>query len=226
MKALVFDSGPVISFALNGILDLIPFLKLKYHGEFYISNEVKKELIDNPLGTKRYAFEALMVGRLLKKNHLTLYDSSEYSDETEIVTSLANNIFYINDRPLRILDMGELDSLVLAKNIDAEAIIVDERTTRLLIEDSLRLHKMLEQRHRLKIRVDKEKLSEFRKHFSSLKIIRSVELALVGIDYGFFDDMINSENKSEVVKSLLWALKMNGCAISDRDIGSLIKVYR
>jgi predicted nucleic acid-binding protein len=225
MKALVFDAGPIISFALNGLLELLPFLKENYGGEFYISNAVKTEVIDKPLQTKKYGFEALRIAKLLKHKHIEIHDTADYSHETTIITSLANSIFSINGKPLKILDLGEIDSLVLAKNINAEAVVVDERTTRMLIENPRRLHNMLEKRFHSKVIVDKIKLKEFANHFSTIKIIRSVELALIGVDKGFFDDMLSYQSKPEVVKSLLWALKLNGCAISEKDIGCLIKFF-
>ncbi|MFT4297882.1 MAG: hypothetical protein ACMXX5_01690, partial [Candidatus Woesearchaeota archaeon] len=217
--------GAVITFALNGLFELIPFLKSRYDGEFYIPSAVKEELIDTPSKSKKYAFEALRVGQLIKNGYLKVYDTSKYSTETEIITNMANTIFYRGNTPLQILNKGELDSLVLLKNIDAEAVVVDERTTRLLLENPHRLHKMLERKQRSKITMDKKKLSEFSKHFVSVRIIRSVELALIGIDRGFFKEMSSFETKQGIVKSLLWALKLNGCAISEREIRSLIKLF-
>lgn len=226
MKALIFDSGPLISFALNSMLDIIPFLKKKYKGNFYICNAVRKEIIDQPSKSKKFAFEALRIEHLLEKGDLELFDTTSYSQETDIITELANSIFSIRDRSLRILNAGELDVLVLAKNINADAIVVDERTTRLLLENPYRLHKMLEKKFNSNVFINKEKLKEFEKHFSTLKIIRSVELALVGVDYGFFNDFVRHQSSYELVWALLWALKLNGCAISEREIKSLVKLYK
>jgi len=226
MKALVFDSGPLISFALNSILDIIPFLKKKYKGNFYICNAVRKEIIDQPSKSKKFAFEALRIGHLIEQKDIELFDTAIYSQETDIITELANSIFSIKGRDLRILNAGELDALVLAKNINAEAIVVDERTTRLLLENPYRLHKMLEKKFNSSVTINKEKLKEFEQHFSTLKIIRSVELALVGVDHGFFDDFVKHQDSYELVWALLWALKLNGCAISEREIKSLAKLYK
>jgi len=226
MKAIIFDSGPLITLALNSLLDLVPFLKEEYHGNFYISTAVKAELIEQPLNTKKYAFEALRIDQLLRHNNIEFFDTEVYTEETIIITKLANSIFSINNKSLRILNAGEIDALVLAKNIDAEAVVVDERTTRLLLENPYRLHKMLEKRFRSTVSIDKEKLKEFESHFSTIKVIRSVELALVGVDMGFFNDFMNHGSVYELVKALLWAFKLNGCAISEREIMSLAKLYK
>ena len=45
-KYLIFDSGPLINFAMNGILHVLERLKKEFDGEFIITKEVKKEIID------------------------------------------------------------------------------------------------------------------------------------------------------------------------------------
>jgi hypothetical protein len=214
MKAIVFDSGPLITFALNSLLDVVSYLRKGYDGIFYISNAVHRELIDVPSKTKRFAFEAIRIKQLIGQNDIEIFDTEVYSQETSIIASLANSIYTIKGKPLKILNPGEIDALVLAKNINAEAVVVDERTTRLLIENPFRLKRMLEGKFRGNVNIDKGKLKEFEKHFSTLKIIRAVELALVAMDKGYFDSMMHYDDSREFVKALLWALKLNGCAIN------------
>lgn len=226
MKSLVFDSGPLITFALNGILDIVPFLKRHYAGDFLICNAVRKEIIDTPSRSKRFAFESLQIGSLIVSEHLKLYDTASFSAETAMVTRLANSIYRARGRDITILNAGELDALVLAKNLTADAIVVDERTTRLLLENPFRLHTMLEKKFRTSVEVDKVTLKEFEKHFSTLRIIRSVDLALLAFEKGFFDDLINNSSREKVAESLLWALKLNGCAVSEREIKTYIKIFR
>lgn len=226
MKAIVFDSGPIITFALNSLLPLFNFLQKHYEGIFYIPTIVQKEIIDQPSRSKRFAFESYLIRGLLKDNIIETFDTSVYRQETDIITSLANSIYSINNKDLEILNAGELDALVLAKNINAEAVVVDERTTRLILENPYRLQKTLAKKFSGRVKINKEKLKEFERHFSTLKIIRSVELALVGLDRGYFNSMTRYENKEDFVKSLLWALKFNGAAVSEREIETLIKYYR
>lgn len=226
MKCIVFDSGPLISLALNSMLDIIQKLKTKYKGSFYITSAVRREIIEIPMKSKRFGFEALQMKRLLNKNHLEMFDTGVYSEETDIITGLANNIFFINEKNLNILNKGELECLMLAKNLNAEALVVDERTTRLLLENPYRLHKYLEKKFHAKIRINKENLKEFERHFSTLKIIRSVELALVAVDKGFFNDFLLLDKKFKVVEAILWALKLNGCAVSEKEIKKYVKMYR
>lgn len=226
MKCLIFDSGPLISFALNSMLDIIPKLKKKYNGNFYIPSAVKAEVIDSPSQSKKFALESLNIKKLVIEGSIELFETKVYSEEINIITKLANSIFWIRDNRLNILNKGELEALVLAKNINAEAVVVDERTTRLLLENPYRLHNYLEKKFNSKIILDKGALKEFESHFSTLKIIRSVELALVSVDLGFFDEFLKEDSKEEVVKAILWALKLNGCAVSEMEIKKLIKYYK
>ncbi len=226
MKAIVFDSGPIITFALNSLLPMFTFLQNHYEGIFYIPTDVRKEIIDQPSRSRKFAFESYLVRGLLKDNIIEVFDTKVYHQETDMITSLANSIYSINNKDLEILNPGELDALVLAKNINAEAVVVDERTTRLILENPYRLRKTLSKKFRGVVKIHKERLKEFEKHFSTLRIIRSVELALIGLDRGYFNSMIRFENKENFVKSLLWALKVNGAAISEREIEVLTKYYR
>lgn len=226
MRCIVFDSGPLISFALNSILYLIPKLKKKFNGDFYITTAVQREIVDSPSKSRRFALEALNIKKLIDDKALDVFETTNFQQETDMITKLANTIFSMRGRNLSILDQGELESLVLAKNINAQAIVVDERTTRLLLENPYRLKKYLEKKFKSDMKMNKENLREFERHFSTLKIIRSVELALVSVDLGFFDDLISLEDEQSVVEAVLWALKFNGCAVSEIEIKKFAKMYR
>ncbi|MCB9358803.1 hypothetical protein H6503_02635 [Candidatus Woesearchaeota archaeon] len=226
MKAIVFDSGPVITFALNSLLDIIPFLRDRYDGIFYLCNAVHKELIEAPSRMRKFAFESMRVKKLIGENEIEVFDTSVYSEETEIITEMANSIFSIKNKNLNILNPGEIDALVLAKNINADALVVDERTTRLLLENPMRLHAILQKKFNKNVRINKERLKEFHRHFSTLKIIRSVELALIAFELDFFEDYLKYDTKENFVEALLWAMKLNGCAVSEREIKVFTKLYK
>ena len=72
MKCLVFDSGPIISLTTNNLLWILEPLKNKFKGRFVITEGVRKELIDKPLTTKKFKFEAL---------HCLLYTSPSPRDQ-------------------------------------------------------------------------------------------------------------------------------------------------
>ena len=70
MRSIVFDTGPIISLTTNNLLWLLEPLKKKYKGHFHITSDVKRELIDRPLQTKKFKFEALQVMHIIKKGIL------------------------------------------------------------------------------------------------------------------------------------------------------------
>ena len=52
MKALFFDAGPVITLVMARLVNVLPLLKAKYGGKFYITPAVHKELVERPISEK------------------------------------------------------------------------------------------------------------------------------------------------------------------------------
>ena len=48
-KAIFFDAGPIISLVMSRLGWILPLLKKKYGGKFYITPAVSMELIERPL---------------------------------------------------------------------------------------------------------------------------------------------------------------------------------
>ena len=64
-KVIIFDSGALISFSMNGMTDVVEKLKGIFSGKFIITSEVKKEVIDTPIKIRRFELEALKIKHLL-----------------------------------------------------------------------------------------------------------------------------------------------------------------
>lgn len=73
MKSLIFDSGTIITLALNDLLYILQPLKRLFRGEFYITEAIKKELIGKPLNTKRFMLEALVIKKLVEEGILKVF---------------------------------------------------------------------------------------------------------------------------------------------------------
>src|SRR3989338_11027993 len=93
MRALVFYSGPVISLAMNNLLWLMEPLKKRFWGEFCIPEAVKLELVDEPLQTKKFKFEALQVQELISNRVLEGVEDASTKDETLSLLGIANSCF-------------------------------------------------------------------------------------------------------------------------------------
>ena len=217
-KAIIFDSGTLISFSMNGMTDLVRKLKGIFSGKFLITAEVKQEVIDTPIKIKRFELEALKVKQLLDEGILEMPSSLGIKDQdvtkrmNEIMNT-ANSTFYGRGRDIHLLHVGESSCLALSRILTEKGIrnilAIDERTTRLLVEKPENLRKIFEGKMNTKITIKNQNL----KVFSGIPIIRSTELAYVAHKKG----LVGLKN-GNVLDALLYALKFKGAAISGDEI--------
>ncbi|MFH1591243.1 MAG: hypothetical protein ABIC95_04925 [archaeon] len=225
-KLLIFDAGPIISMGLNGLLPALTGLKENFGGEFAIPHQVRKELVDTPFRKHRFQFEALQIMELIRNKTLKVYNLPSVRKESNELLDLANNIYAARGQSIRIVHGGEIEAIALAMHLNAEALIIDERTTRYLLEKPAALRKRLERKLHTHIEVDRQKLDDFRKRVGKLPALRSTELIAVGFEDGVLDHYLPGmkNGKRILISSLLWALKLRGCAISDDELHQLIKL--
>src|SRR3989344_3570674 len=182
MKKLFFDSGPIISLVISRLGWVLPLLKQQFGGTFYITPAVKHELVDRPLKIRRFEFEALEVMKLIREGVLTVY-AEVPTDIVKQLSDLANNSFNINDNPLKIVQEGEMESVVCALK-EQVPLVIDERTLRLFIEDCSKMKKLLEIRFQKNIVANKSQLNQFNQQVKNVSVIRSAELAAVAYQAG------------------------------------------
>ncbi len=221
-KAIIFDSGSLINFSMNGVLYIIEKLKKEFGGKFLITSDVEYETIKHPLKIKKYELGGLKIQELLNKKIIEMpeslhINSSEIKHKTKEILRKANHIFF-SKRPIHLIDRGEASCLILSeilqnKNIE-NLIVIDERTTRMLCESPENLHKLMEKKLHTKIKTKKEHYSYFKK----FKIIRSSELAYIA----YKKNLINLGNGS-LLDALLYAIKYKGCSISKQEIEQIKK---
>ena len=63
-KILFFDAGPIITLVMSRLIGILPDLKKKMNGKFYITPAVHKELIERPLMIKRFEFYMSLIAVL------------------------------------------------------------------------------------------------------------------------------------------------------------------
>ncbi len=223
-KIVFFDTGPIISLVMSRLVWILPELKKKYGGKFYITPAVKKELVTRPMDIKRFEFEALQALRLIKDGVLEVYEKVP-SAEVERLSRIANSSFLAGKKNMEVVQSGEIESVVCALQADAEAMVMDERTLRLLIENSSEMKALLERRFNKPIAVNKERIKEFAREVGSIRIIRSVELVGVAYKMGLLDAYIpEQKNGREIlVESVLWAAKYNGSAVTEHEVEEIKK---
>jgi hypothetical protein len=220
-KHIIFDSGPLINFAMNNMLDVFVSLKGTFPGDFLITKEVKNEIIDYPITIKKYEYEALQLEDLFKKGvirhaDLTIEQIEELRKFRDQIMSIANNMFYADGKNIHILDKGECAAMALSIVInEPNIIVVDERTTRMLCENPENLRKILEKKLHTKVTAKKEDYDFFKR----FKIIRSTELAYIAYKKGLF-----KIKDKRTLEAAIWALKLHGCSISDTEIDEIKRI--
>jgi len=226
MTDLIFDTSSIISLATNNLLGVLIELKKKFKGDFLISDAVRMEILDNPLNSKKYKLEAIMISELVQNNIFRIYSKINIEQKTIRVMNICNNIFLAYNNPIHILDKAEVESLVLTQLLKG-VYIVDERNIRLMVEDYRKLALLLERKLDTKIKIDNQNLKLFKQEISNIKIIRSAELMAVAFELGLFREYENKyAGKKEILDGILWGLRLRGCAISTDEIEELIKIER
>ncbi|MFC1768807.1 hypothetical protein ACFLZX_03515 [Nanoarchaeota archaeon] len=228
MSSIVFDTGPIITLTTNNLLWLLEEMKKHYDGDFVITSSVHRELIDRPLTTKKFKFEALQVLRCVKDNVLTVLDDKKFRNEVMSLLDIANNSFFARGKPMRIVHYAEISSLVAAMKLKADAFVVDERTTRLLIENPPNLKKVVERHLHMDVKLNSKKFSEFKKKVKDIKPIRSIEMITVAFEMGLLDKYLPpmEDSKKVLLQSLLWGSKLNGCAVSTAEIDRIVALEK
>ena len=214
-KFLVFDTSSVITLSLNSLLYLLPLLEKRFKGRFLITDTVKEELITKPMKGKKFKLEALQILKHIERGDLELFERRKIHNKAVEALKIANRIFRADDY-IKIIDLAEVESLVLASELNG-TYIVDERTMRMLVEDVEGLKKLLERKLRRRIFLNENNLERFKGLIREVKIIRSSELVYVAYSLGLLD-VLDGKYKKEILDGLLWAVKLRGCSISSEEI--------
>jgi hypothetical protein len=223
-RAIIFDSSTLINFSMNGLLEEFKGLKEIFSGKFLITKEVEDEIIDKPMKMKRFELEALKLRQLLIDKVLEMpsslgIDENKISKMTNEMLKIANSTFLGKSNAIHILDSGETSCLALSKLMDEKGIknviSVDERTVRLLCEKPENLMEIFKKKLHTEITAKKENF----KFFKNFKFIRSTELIYIV----YKKEIIKLKN-GDVLDALLYALRINGCSISDEEIDEMKKM--
>jgi hypothetical protein len=226
MKEILLDAGPVISLTTNNLLWLLEAMRKKTGIRFSIVSSVKHELVDRPLETKKFKFEALQVQHLIEQGVLEVIDNPVFKSRALQLLDTANTIFWARKEPIRIVQLGEIETLAAAVGLGINKVVMDERITRSLLETPDQLEEMMSRRLHTKLHVDTGRLSSFRDYTHHIEIIRSAELVTIAFEKGLLDSYIVKvpNAKRELIDSLLWGVKLNGCSISEDEIAELVKL--
>lgn len=217
MKYIAFDSSTLISLSSSCLFNAVGkmFNELRVQG--VISRGVELESIIHPIKVKRFELSATRIKHGFDRGWLkrVKLNKAEKSDSKKLMKK-ANNCFQTKRGFLNLLQRGEVEALVLAKKLGATTVAVDERTTRMLIEEPSKLKDLMERRQKTSIKKDTEKINELKKIFSNINFVRSSELIALASEKGFLQEEIGKGKKA--LEAALYSLKFNGCALSSSEI--------
>jgi len=231
MKTMVFDAGPIISLVMNNLLWILEPLQKKFGGYFYITEAVKKEITDIPLQSKKFKFEALQVQQYLSNGVINVIPDYKIEAHTKRLIEAANHSFVAHNHFIQIVHNGEISVLAASCFLEADATVMDERTSRELVERPNILADVLSKKLHTPVKINKTNLNLFKENLSAIKIIRSFELATIAFESGLLDKYLEQDEEKSVphlrktlLEGVLWGIKLNGCAVARSEIDEIISV--
>ncbi|MBN2067641.1 MAG: hypothetical protein JW744_04190 [Candidatus Diapherotrites archaeon] len=216
----IFDASSLIALGQTCLLEIAKGIKEKTGSEFFIPETVFEEVVKRPLHIKRFELNAVRIKRAIDSGVFEVKGLQNRHGFDEI-QEIANNCFYSKGKPIRLLQGGEIAALALARETGARGFVIDERTTRLLIEAPEKLRQLLQKRRNKEISVDREKAKIISSMFSGLNIVRSVELIALAFEQNILSEILPKGRQS--LEAALYAAKYSGCAVSSGEIDFFLR---
>lgn len=235
MKSLVFDTSPIISIVTNNLLWVLQELKKRFEGEFLIPEAVRKEVIDTPLRSKKFKLEAMQLLSFITAGNIKIYkppNPKKFQEHSLSLLNLANKMFISHENPIQIVHMAEMEAIALAKEMNAEACVVDERTARVIIENPRKLAELLSKKLHTRVDINEDIVKAFEKATEGINLIRSTELLTTAYSLGILDEYMTRDGalikhlnpRRTLLEGLLWGLKLRGCSISESEINEIMRL--
>lgn len=217
--SVVCDSSSLIALTESGLLGALISTKMKMKGDLLITKGVVNESITYPIAIPEYSFAAVRIERALNSKMLRVI---EYSTSTlDRILHSANNMFY-TERPFHLVDEGEAEMIAAAVDNGLKMLLMDERTTRALIESPMDLKDHLEEEFRIRINVNQDMFDQFKATTKGLQVIRSAEIVALANEKGYFKKFKDLSGKA--YEAALYSVKFKGCAIGFDEIEELVKL--
>ncbi|MFH0987141.1 MAG: hypothetical protein V1911_03805, partial [Candidatus Micrarchaeota archaeon] len=135
-------------------------------------------------------------------------------EEGEKVMNSVNSLLKFGKHDIKLIQTGESEAIACYKKLNADALLVDERTTRHLVEDMLKLKQYMESRTGYSLQINESGKREVEKIVEGISILRSSELFASSFERGVFKKFTDHE----ILEAGLLSLKFSGCSITDEEI--------
>ncbi|NYZ79928.1 hypothetical protein H0N95_01605 [Candidatus Micrarchaeota archaeon] len=216
MSRIVCDSSSLISMSENCILCVLKSM----NKEFIIPPGVELEVVNNPIHSKRFQLKAIQLKSLIAGGAVKVVTDARLAEETARIGGLANRLLEINRRPVKIMHEGEIESIALYKLTDADALMIDERTARHLIESPEKVRDYMQSRLGRRVDINKKVLGEIQKELKSVSVIRSSEL----LAFAYENGTLAKCGMENALEAGLYALKFAGCSITEDEIKEYVSM--
>jgi hypothetical protein len=225
MRKIVFDSSTLISLSDKCLMNVMGRMARAEGVEFIVSQSVLDETVLYPIKIRKFELNAVRISNAIDRKWLSIVQSSATTKRNvEKIESIAENLCMADNRPMKIVHRGEIETLAVAKEIGADAIAMDERTTRMLMEEPSALKDVLQNRLQKKIRLNSQAAREFREFVGDIPVVRSVELIALSYERNYFGEEL-PHNKT-ALEAALFAAKYSGCAVSGEEIKHYLKAVK
>ncbi|MCX6767710.1 MAG: hypothetical protein NTY90_03205 [Candidatus Micrarchaeota archaeon] len=216
MVKIVCDSSSLISLADTCNIDALAFLKQKAGAEFVITPGVREEIIGAPMKIKALEYSAIRIRKALEESAIAVADAPNLAAKTSEILGAANRLYLVGGKPLPVLHEGEAQSLALLSIARANALLVDEKTTRLIVEDPAKLKEMIEGEYVEKLALDLEAHKKFLALIPPTAIMRSAEVLALAAHRGYFKTF--GKHEEEAFHASVYALRAAGCSLAQDEL--------
>ncbi len=214
--SIVCDSSSLISFSGTCLADALRFAHSQMNARLYITPGVKNEIVAHPLHVPSHEFSALRLKKLVDDRVLDVIATPNLQRQTRHLLSLANSLFVVRGEPLEIMQEGETECLAVFEGVSASALLVDEKTTRMLVEAPLKLFDAMSSEYEGRVTLNEDALAQWRELTKGIFIMRSSELLALCAERGFFRQYGKYEDAA--LHSALLALRNAGCSLTTNEL--------
>jgi len=224
-KYVLVDASSLISLTSSCLDNALEFFHDNFDVHFYAPQSVEYEAVTRPLNlkVKIHQFSALRIQKMIDNGILEVVPEN-LEKETKKLMALGNSIYYARGHSLNLFHKGEIEALALANKLEITSLLMDERSTRIIVEDPEAFRDHLQKEFKTNILVNKKHLSQFLGALKHTDVIRTTELVYFGYTNGFFSKFGKLENAAAV--AALYKLKYAGCAISFKELEEYEKLIQ
>ncbi|MBD3398238.1 hypothetical protein GF412_03530 [Candidatus Micrarchaeota archaeon] len=224
-KYVLCDASSLISLTSSCLENLLAFFHERFSTRFIIPQSVRYEAVERPLSfkSKIHDFSALRIKDLIQDGIIDVVPGKE-EEKTKKLMKLGNSIFFARGNPVKLIHLGETEMLVLSKKLQVNSLLMDERTTRMLVENPISMKNHLQEEFGTNVMVNKKNLLDFTAQLKGLDVIRSTELLYLAYENNFFKHFNKLEKQA--AEAALFTLKYSGCAVSFGELKEYSKMIQ